>query len=50
MGFDYKFGHHRTDVDYLARNFSGTVHVIEEQQSGGEKKFHQHGAPINSGR
>ena len=33
VGFDYKFGHHRTDVDYLARNFSGTVHVIEEQQS-----------------
>ena len=37
MGFDYKFGHHRTDVDYLARNFSGNVHVIEEQQSDGEK-------------
>lgn len=37
MGFDYKFGHHRTDADYLARNFSGNVHVIEEQQSDGEK-------------
>ena len=37
VGFDYKFGHHRTDTDYLDRNFSGTVHVIEEQQSGGEK-------------
>ncbi|MFR7864091.1 MAG: adenylyltransferase/cytidyltransferase family protein, partial [Streptococcus salivarius] len=37
VGFDYKFGHHRTDVDYLARNFSGNVHVIEEQQSDGEK-------------
>ena len=37
VGFDYKFGHHRTDADYLARNFSGNVHVIEEQQSDGEK-------------
>ena len=37
MGFDYKFGHHRTDADYLSRNFSGNVHVIEEQQSDGEK-------------
>lgn len=37
VGFDYKFGHHRTDADYLARNFSGRVHVIEEQQSDGEK-------------
>ena len=37
VGFDYKFGHHRTDADYLSRNFSGNVHVIEEQQSDGEK-------------
>ena len=37
VGFDYKFGHHRTDADYVARNFSGRVHVIEEQQSDGEK-------------
>ena len=28
VGFDYKFGHHRTDADYLARKFfwKGTCH------------------------
>ena len=50
MGFDYKFGHHRTDADYLARNFSGNVHVIEEQQSDGEKDFVNTCASINTRR
>lgn len=30
VGFDYKFGHNRTDSDYLQRNFDGTVYTIEE--------------------
>ncbi|MBA2796509.1 bifunctional riboflavin kinase/FAD synthetase [Streptococcus porcinus] len=30
VGFDYKFGHNRTNSDYLQRNFEGTVHTIEE--------------------
>ncbi|MCA1358487.1 bifunctional riboflavin kinase/FAD synthetase [Streptococcus iniae] len=30
VGFDYKFGHNRTDSDYLQRNFDGTVYTIDE--------------------
>ncbi|MGT2934724.1 bifunctional riboflavin kinase/FAD synthetase [Streptococcus castoreus] len=30
VGFDYKFGHNRTDSDYLARNFAGNVYTIPE--------------------
>lgn len=30
VGFDYKFGHNRTNSDYLRRNFKGTVFTIEE--------------------
>ncbi|HHJ7378309.1 TPA: riboflavin kinase, partial [Streptococcus pyogenes] len=30
VGFDYKFGHNRTDSDYLTRNFEGQVYTIEE--------------------
>lgn len=37
VGFDYKFGHNRTDADYLSRNFKGEVITVAEQQMGGEK-------------
>lgn len=30
VGFDYKFGHNRTDSDYLQRNFDGQVYTIDE--------------------
>lgn len=32
VGFDYKFGHNRTDSDYLSRNFSGKVITVPEVQ------------------
>lgn len=37
VGFDYKFGHNRTDSDYLVRNFSGQVITVPEVQEKGEK-------------
>ncbi|MDV5973845.1 UNVERIFIED_CONTAM: bifunctional riboflavin kinase/FAD synthetase [Streptococcus canis] len=37
VGFDYKFGHNRTDSDYLARNFDGKVHTIPEVTEDHEK-------------
>ncbi|MBM7641838.1 bifunctional riboflavin kinase/FAD synthetase [Streptococcus loxodontisalivarius] len=37
VGFDYKFGHNRTNSDYLARNFSGQVITMEEVQENGQK-------------
>lgn len=37
VGFDYKFGHNRTDSEYLARNFSGQVITVAEEQMDGEK-------------
>ncbi|MGT2743908.1 bifunctional riboflavin kinase/FAD synthetase [Streptococcus phocae subsp. phocae] len=37
VGFDYKFGHNRTNSDYLARNYSGQVHVINEVTEDSEK-------------
>lgn len=37
VGFDYKFGHNRTDSDYLVRNFSGQVITVPEVQENGEK-------------
>lgn len=37
VGFDYKFGHNRTDSDYLARNFDGQVITIDEVQFAGHK-------------
>ncbi|MGT2932749.1 bifunctional riboflavin kinase/FAD synthetase [Streptococcus catagoni] len=32
VGFDYKFGHNRTNSDYLQRNFDGKVYTIEEKK------------------
>ena len=37
VGFDYKFGHNRTNGDYLARNFNGEVVVIPEVTEDGQK-------------
>lgn len=37
VGFDYKFGHNCTNSDYLARNYSGQVHVIDEVTEDSEK-------------
>ncbi|MGT2906273.1 bifunctional riboflavin kinase/FAD synthetase [Streptococcus dentiloxodontae] len=37
VGFDYQFGHNRTDSDYLTRNFSGQVHTVKEVQMDGQK-------------
>ncbi|MGT2887284.1 bifunctional riboflavin kinase/FAD synthetase [Streptococcus didelphis] len=37
VGFDYKFGHNRTDSDYLQRNFDGKVYTIEEKNYEGKK-------------
>lgn len=37
VGFDYKFGHNRTDSDYLARNFEGQVITVAEVQDQGQK-------------
>ncbi|MSU87261.1 bifunctional riboflavin kinase/FAD synthetase [Streptococcus dysgalactiae] len=37
VGFDYKFGHNRTDSDYLARNFDGNVYTIPEVTEDQEK-------------
>lgn len=37
VGFDYKFGHNRTDADYLARNFSGPVYTVAEVSQDGQK-------------
>ncbi|MGT2929599.1 bifunctional riboflavin kinase/FAD synthetase [Streptococcus dentasini] len=37
VGFDYKFGHNRTDADYLSRNFRGRVVTVPEVKSKGEK-------------
>lgn len=37
VGFDYKFGHNRTDADYLARNFSGQLIKVAEVSQEGQK-------------
>lgn len=37
VGFDYQFGHNKTNSDYLARNTNATVHTVEEVQLDGEK-------------
>lgn len=37
VGFDYKFGHNRTNADYMNRNFPGQVVMIPEQQMDGQK-------------
>ncbi|AXJ13157.1 bifunctional riboflavin kinase/FAD synthetase [Streptococcus pluranimalium] len=37
VGFDYHFGHNRTNPDYLSRNFSGDVIVIPEIRDGQRK-------------
>ncbi|MGT2924268.1 bifunctional riboflavin kinase/FAD synthetase [Streptococcus caviae] len=37
VGFDYKFGHNKTDSDYLKRNFSGQVVTVPEVQYQQEK-------------
>lgn len=37
VGFDYKFGHNRTDSDYLSRNFSGQVITVDEVTENGQK-------------
>lgn len=37
VGFDYKFGHNRTNSDYLQRNFEGTVFTIDEISYEGRK-------------
>lgn len=37
VGFDYKFGHNKTDADYLARNFEGEVVAVDEIQHKGRK-------------
>ncbi len=37
VGFDYKFGHDRKDVSYLAQQFDGEVVVVPEVQDKGEK-------------
>ncbi|WP_159543999.1 bifunctional riboflavin kinase/FAD synthetase [Streptococcus halichoeri] len=37
VGFDYKFGHNRTDSDYLRRNFAGTVYTMPKLQEAGRK-------------
>lgn len=37
VGFDYKFGHNKTDSDYLKRNFSGQVITVPEVQYQQEK-------------
>lgn len=37
VGFDYKFGHNRTNSDYLQRNFDGKVYTIDEVSFNGRK-------------
>ncbi len=37
VGFDYHFGHNRTDADYLSRNFEGNVITIDEVTDDGHK-------------
>lgn len=37
VGFDYKFGHNRTNSDYLARNFDGQVYAIAKVTEDGDK-------------
>lgn len=37
VGFDYKFGHNKTDADYLRRNFAGQVITVAEVQYQGQK-------------
>ena len=37
VGFDYKFGHNRTNSDYLVRNFDGAVYTIPQVSEGGDK-------------
>ncbi|MFC3932731.1 bifunctional riboflavin kinase/FAD synthetase [Streptococcus dentapri] len=37
VGFDYKFGHNRTDADYLSRNFKGQVVTVDAVKQDGEK-------------
>ncbi|WP_162011443.1 bifunctional riboflavin kinase/FAD synthetase [Streptococcus sp. S784/96/1] len=37
IGFDYQFGHNKTDSDYLARNTTAQVHTVGEIQFEGEK-------------
>lgn len=37
VGFDYKFGHNRTNSDYLQRNFEGKVYTIDEVSIDGRK-------------
>lgn len=37
VGFDYQFGHNKTDSDYLARNTKATVHTVAEVQLQGAK-------------
>lgn len=37
VGFDYKFGHNRTNGEYLSQNFSGDVIRVPEQQESGKK-------------
>ncbi len=37
IGFDYKFGHNKTNSDYLERNFDGQVITVPEVTYQGEK-------------
>ncbi len=37
VGFDYKFGHNRTDADYLVRNFPGQVLTVPQISQDGQK-------------
>lgn len=37
VGFDYHFGHNKTNADYLARNCQFDVYTVSEVQDGGEK-------------
>lgn len=37
VGFDYQFGHNKTDSDYLSRNTTATVHTVGEVQFDGGK-------------
>mgnify|MGYP002240909021 CR=1 FL=1 len=41
VGFDYKFGHHRTDADYLARNFLVMFMSLRSNKAM-VKRFRQH--------
>ncbi|MGT2833590.1 bifunctional riboflavin kinase/FAD synthetase [Streptococcus halotolerans] len=37
VGFDYHFGHNRTNADYLSRNFEGNVVTVAEVTDGKQK-------------